>query len=194
MDKLDFTQLTEEEKKAIVGDLNLTQDAIKQILNQTAQILKSITKGHEETTKALQNPIIFTAFVEQLTAQDLRTEGITEKSIADFLNSSTEEKKEAIDSLDIFIVYRLFEAKNITAPALDNDTETQTGYRGLHRIREELIKQVAPRESLTPYTPLKKTGLKLDIERIAEQNNPFSGLTTDELRELIVTIDYGEES
>ncbi len=111
------------------------------LVKQVGELVETITRGHEQTQQALQTPAKYRAFVESLTAEDLRGEGVTEDSIKDFLSSSIEEKTEAVDLLDIFTVYRLYEKKDaegaIKAPA--TGTTDGTGYRGLEQLKSGLL-------------------------------------------------------
>lgn len=128
----------QEKVKALIADAGGELNAL---VKQVGELIETLTKGHEQTQEALQTPAKYRAFIESLTAEDLRGEGVTEDSIRDFLNATIEEKTEAVDLLDIFTVYRLYEKKEaegaIKVPA--TDTADGTGYKGLEQLKRGLL-------------------------------------------------------
>lgn len=136
----------QEKVKALIADAGGELNAL---VKQVGELIETLTKGHEQTQEALQTPAKYRAFIESLTAEDLRGEGVTEDSIRDFLNATIEEKTEAVDLLDIFTVYRLYEKKEaegaIKVPA--TDTADGTGYKGLEQLKRGLLHSLREQSS-----------------------------------------------
>ncbi len=163
---LDLNNIPPEQRAEIDKRIADAGGEIQAIAQLATELLDTLTKGHEKTLQGLRDKATYRAFVGSLTAEDLRSEDITEECIADFLQLPIEEKLETIDLLDIFTVYRLYERKEaenaFTAPSPSTDTKTATGgYKGLEgtiqALKEQLLKQstaTAP-ESLQGVKPIK---------------------------------------
>jgi len=177
---LDLNALTDEERATIQAHIDLTGGEIEAILEQTKQILTSLTKGHEDTLRALRSKARFQAFVENITAEELRREDITEESISSFLKASLDEKIELINGLDIFTVYRLFEGKK--QPKKPRSKRTiEKGFTLAKPLLDELIKATKP--------PLEEVTAPAWLSGTTQELKAPS--PNDEDTEIRVIIDYG---
>ena len=197
---LDFNNIPPELKAQVDQQIKDAGGEIQAIGELIKSIAETITKGHENTQKGLENTAIFKAFVESLTAEDLRREDIVESCIEDFFNASIEERIQAIELLDIFTVYRLYERKEaenaFTVPSPADAPETTEGaYKGLEKLQQRLLERLrkestgnAPEELQGLRTirrsPLAESGDALELRR----NNGTGA------EDITINITLGEES
>lgn len=176
----------QEKVKALIADAGGELNAL---VKQVGELIETLTRGHEQTQEALQTPAKYRAFVESLTAEDLRGEGATEDSIRDFLNASIEEKTEAVDLLDIFTVYRLYEKKDaegaIKVPA--TATADGTGYKGLEQLKRGLLQSLREQSTGSSSEGLQgiKTLRRSELAKALEQRQ-------DEAQSLTINIELTE--
>lgn len=164
---LDFNNILPELKAQVDQLIKSVGGELKALDTLVKDLTGTIIKGHEQTQQALQIPAKYRAFVESLTAEDLREEDITEESIRDFLSSSIEEKTETVELLDLFTVYRLYEKKDAERAIKVPTTATAegTGYKGLEQLKRELLHKLKEQStfhstsSLQGIKPLKKSNL-----------------------------------
>lgn len=124
---------------------NLSEDQEKDFYRILNEIISVFKAGHEETAEALIDPVRYRAFVESITAEDLRRIDVTEASIEDFFSSSLEERQEAINNLPYTLVYELYEGREHSRESL-----TQLGSMSLEMVRNALLESIAQKDKLQP--------------------------------------------
>ena len=160
---LDLNKISAELQAQVDQLIEETGGVLKAISKLATEFTETLTKGHEQTIKGLRDPATYRAFVESLTAEDLRGEDVTEECIEYFLSSSIEEKMETIDLLDIFTVYRLYEHKEaenaFTAPLTPAPETTERAYKGLENLQRDLRERLL--KASTGDAPEGLQGLKI---------------------------------
>lgn len=181
--KLDLNHIPEDELEKCKADIADAEGELKYLASKVNELLDLLFKGHEEALEAIQDPKSFRAFVESLTAEDLRQEDITEKSIADFFKADIDTRIATVETLDIFTVYRLYERK------LKDGTlkRPENHYRKTEQsLRAELLRQFTRATGLQGISWVKpseiaKNAEALELRRSTDKDNINITVTLEDL-------------
>lgn len=176
--ELDLNHLPADELEKLKAQATEIGGELRFIAQKIYDIVDLLTKGHEETLVALRDEDSYRAFVESLTAEDLRGVGITEDSIQAFLSAPLEERLETVHSLDIFTVYQLYESKPRTPPII---AKMQTA----QELRQELFSQL---QALTQHTEGLTAMGWIRQSEIAERAEALEARRTAKQEDVTITV------
>lgn len=166
--KLDLNYIPEDELQKCRASIEEAGGEIRYHASKINELLDLLFKGHEEALEAIQDPKSYRAFVESLTAEDLRREDITEGSIADFFKADMETRLATVGTLDIFTVYRLYERKlqegTLKKPA---DTQAETA----KALRKALVAQFTQTTGLQGISWVKPSEIAKNAEALELKRN-----------------------